>query len=56
MIGTETFWTLLHDSAHWEFEIFLMLIFDGLVGALAWPLIKRAVRRHDRKKHPRPWR
>ena len=25
----ETFWTLLHDKGHWEFEIFLMLLFDG---------------------------
>ncbi len=38
---TETFWTLLHDAAHWEFEIFLMLVFDGLVGAMLWPFIKK---------------
>ena len=37
----ETFWTLLHDKAHWEFEIFLMVLFDGLVGALIWPFLKK---------------
>jgi hypothetical protein len=40
----ETFWTLLHDMAHWEFEIFLMIIFDGVLGGLVtyliWPKIK----------------
>ena len=47
MIETETFWTLLHDSAHWEFELFLMLLFDGLIGALVYPRI-RAWRKHHR--------
>jgi hypothetical protein len=42
----ETFWTLLRDSAHWEFEIFLMLLLDGLVGAIAWPLIKKHWEHH----------
>ena len=37
----ETFWTLLHDSAHWEFEIFLIFIFDILLGAIIWPFLKR---------------
>jgi hypothetical protein len=37
----ETFWTLLRDSAHWEFEIFLMILFDLVIGGLAWPLIKK---------------
>lgn len=32
----ETFWTLLRDPAHWLFEIFLMVLFDGLVGLLIW--------------------
>jgi hypothetical protein len=43
-VPVETFWTLLHDAAHWEFEIFLMLIFDVLIGSLityiVWPKIK----------------
>ena len=51
----ETFWTLLHDSAHWEFEIFLMTIFDGVIGYLGfrlfWPFIKRHWNHHvDRDK------
>ena len=37
----ETFWTLLTDPAHWAFELFLMAIFDGLIGLLIWPRIKR---------------
>jgi len=41
----ETFWTLLHDLPHWEFEMFLMAIFDGIVGAgiigFAWPKVKK---------------
>jgi hypothetical protein len=42
----ETFWTLLHNAAHWEFEIFLMLVFDGVIGALAWPFIKKHWKHH----------
>jgi hypothetical protein len=42
----ETFWTLLGDIAHWEFELFLMLVFDGIVGALAWPFLKRFWAKH----------
>jgi len=41
----ETFWTLLHDPAHWEFEIFLMVVFDGLLGALLFPWVKRWIKR-----------
>lgn len=45
MVGeTETFWTLLGDPAHWAFELFLMLIFDVIIGYLGfkvlWPRIK----------------
>ena len=32
----ETFFTLLRDLAHWEFEIFLMVLFDGIFGWLIW--------------------
>ena len=42
----ETFWTLLGNAAHWEFELFLMVVFDGLVGALAWPFLKKHWRHH----------
>jgi len=37
----ETFWTLLKDPAHWEFEIFLIAVFDGLLGLIIWPRIKK---------------
>jgi hypothetical protein len=47
----ETFWTLLHDSSHWEFEFFLMVLFDGVLAGLCWPLLKRAVRAHDARRH-----
>ena len=55
MIAPETFWTLLHDKAHWEFELFVggveMIIFDVLVGCIAWPFVKKHWRHHvDRDK------
>lgn len=42
----ETFWTLLGDLAHWEFELFLMFLFDGVIGVLIWPRLKRWVSHH----------
>ena len=46
----ETFWTLFHNLAHWEFELFVglveMLIFDGLIGLLFWPWIKKHIKHH----------
>jgi hypothetical protein len=36
----ETFFDLLRSPGHWLFEIFLMAIFDGIIGALAWPFLK----------------
>jgi len=46
----ETFWTLLHDAAHWEFEIFLMVVFDGIIGYLGfklfWPFIRKHWKHH----------
>lgn len=39
------------DPAHLLSELGFTLFFDGVVGALAWPLVKRAVRLHDRKAH-----
>ena len=58
MIATpETFWTLLRDRAHWEFELFVgfveMIVFDVVVGMLAWPFIKKHWTHHvtrDRKE------
>lgn len=36
----ETFVGLLHDKAHWEFEIFLMFVFDVCLAG-AWRLYRR---------------
>jgi hypothetical protein len=42
----ETFLTLLKDPAHWQFELFLIAIFDGLIGLLIWPKIKNFTKHH----------
>jgi hypothetical protein len=42
----ETFWTLLKDKAHWEFELFLMFVFDVVIGFIFWPLIKKLMLHH----------
>jgi hypothetical protein len=42
----ETFLTLLKDPAHWEFEIFLILIFDVILGILIWPRISKFLLHH----------
>ena len=50
----ETFWTLLRDPAHWEFELFLIAIFDGLLGLIIWPRVKKFLehyRADDKKFH-----
>ena len=44
----ETFWTLLGNSAHWEFEIFLMILFDGVIGLIIWPQIKHLLKDHKK--------
>lgn len=42
----ETFWTLLTDPAHWAFEIFLIFLFDGIIGLLIWPRLKNWFKHH----------
>jgi hypothetical protein len=42
----ETFWNLLRDSAHWEFEIFLIIVVDGLLMGLLWPFIRKHINHH----------
>ena len=42
----ETFWDLLRDPAHWEFEIFLIFVFDVLIGLVVWPFIMRGFKHH----------
>lgn len=48
----ETFFTLLRNTAHWEFELFVTFVFDVLVVGLVWPFIRKHVVHHlecDRK-------
>lgn len=47
----ETFMELVKDPNHWLFEIMLMVIFDGLIGMILYPLFKRWLKSHDEKKH-----
>ena len=46
MCEEETFWTLFRSAAHWEFELFLMLVFDVVLGAAVWPFVKRHWQHH----------
>jgi len=43
----ETFWMLLQDSAHWKFELFIQLVFDGLIGLIIWPFFRKKVLHHQ---------
>jgi len=52
----ETFWTLLRDPAHWLFELFLMLLFDGLVAGILWPFVRVHWKHHiDRDNEEAMW-
>ena len=42
----ESFWTLLRSPGHWAFEIFLMVLFDIVLGGLAWPFLKKHLLHH----------
>ncbi len=47
----ETFWTLLRSSAHWQFELFLMFLFDVVLGLILWPFLRKHWGHHvDRDK------
>jgi len=46
---TETFWSLLRSTGHWEFEIFLMILFDLLLGGLLWPFLRKHWKHHVRR-------
>jgi hypothetical protein len=47
---TETFSSLLRDRAHWEFELLVgfleMIVFDGLVIGIFWPILRKHWRHH----------
>lgn len=51
MIIGETFIELVKDPNHWLFEIMLMVIFDGLLAGILYPLFRRWLQAHDDKKH-----
>ena len=42
----ETFWSLLRDPAHWGVELVQTIVFDGIVGGLLWPLVRKHWRHH----------
>ena len=42
----ETFWDLARDAAHWEFEIFLMIVFDGLLLGIFYPWLRKHWKHH----------
>jgi hypothetical protein len=42
----ETFLSLLKDPAHWEMELFLIFIFDIMIGAILLPCFRRATKHH----------
>lgn len=42
----ESFWDLLMDPAHWYFELFLIVLFDVIVGLLIWPFVRRGIMHH----------
>lgn len=44
----ETFFGLLKDRAHWEFELFLMFLFDVVLGLIIWPCVKKFGRHHKK--------
>jgi hypothetical protein len=47
-ITDETFWGLLRSRGHWEFELFLMVIFDVFLAGI-WQIFLR------RKDKVRSW-
>jgi len=51
LLEKETFWSLLHDAAHWEFELFLMILFDGLIGCILWPFARKHWKHHISRDH-----
>lgn len=49
----ETYWTIVTNPAHIGAEITWDIILDGVGAIIFWPIIRWAVRRHDRMKHGR---
>ena len=42
----ETFWTLLRNAAHWEFEIFLTLVTEAATAGIGWLIVRKHWRHH----------
>lgn len=42
---------LLTDPAHMAFEVLSTLIIEGIGAGIAWPFIKRRIRKHDKDVH-----
>jgi hypothetical protein len=42
----ESFWTLFKSGSHWAFEIFLMILFDGVILAIIFPFAKKHILHH----------
>jgi hypothetical protein len=38
---SESLWDLLRSAAHWEFELLLMVVFDGIILGLCWPFLRK---------------
>lgn len=47
MIAAETYWSVLHSPAHLLAELTVTAVTDGLL----YPLVRLAIKRHDRKEH-----
>jgi membrane glycosyltransferase len=45
MCEQETFLSLMKNAAHWEFELFLMFLFDIVLGLIVWPFISSIIRK-----------
>lgn len=43
----ETFFSLVTNLAHWELELFIMFIFDVVIGFCLWPFFRKKVLHHQ---------
>lgn len=41
LLVSESLWDLLRSAAHWEFELLLMVVFDGIILGLCWPFLRK---------------
>lgn len=48
---SESLWALLRSAAHWEFELLLMLVFDGLIIGICWPFAIKHWRHHTERDY-----